>query len=71
MQLTIAMQGFNEKLRQMNQSNGKQLVLTAQDARNLQSDIYALLGELTKVTTADSSRDDIVQVNMDGGTFRS
>jgi hypothetical protein len=68
MQLTIAMQAFNEKLRQMNQSNGKQLVLPAAEARNLQADIFALLAEFTSKPVEASA--ELTQVSMDGGGFR-
>jgi hypothetical protein len=70
MQLTIAMHTFNEKLRQMNQSNGKQLVLSAQEARNLHADIFTLMAEVTTLSTTKSNTEETVTAVMDGGGFR-
>lgn len=61
---------FNDRVRQLNQTNGKILTLNAQEARNLHNDIYdllAMIAELTKETPASSN---IVSVNMDGGGFK-
>lgn len=66
MQLTLAMQSFNEKLRQMNQSNGKQLVLPAAEARNLQADIFSLLAEFA---AKPEEQQELSNVSMDGGKF--
>ena len=68
MQLTLAMQAFNEKLRQMNQANGKQLVLPAAEARNLQADIFALLAEFASKPV--EAQAESTQISMDGGGLR-
>jgi hypothetical protein len=70
MQLTIAMQSFNEKVRQMNQTNGKQLVLSAAEARNLHVDLYALLAEVTVLARNEKPDDETMQISMDGGGFK-
>jgi hypothetical protein len=70
MQLTLAIQSFNEKLRQMNQSNGKQLVLSAQEARNLHADIYSLMAEIAALASGKAGKEETVEINMDGGGFR-
>lgn len=72
MQPTLAMQFFNEKVRQLNQSNGKQVVLPAKDARNLQSDLFNLLAALADTMTVSkvAEPEEIVQINMDGGGFK-
>jgi hypothetical protein len=60
---------FNERVRAMNQTRGKNLTLTAQEAQSLHSDIYELMtqiAELTKVVDAETA---VVSVNMDGGGF--
>ena len=70
MQLTLAIQSFNEKVRQMNQSNGKQMVLTVQEARNLHADIYNLMAEVTALQQGTKDDDNTVTAVMDGGGFR-
>ena len=68
MQLTLSMQMFNEKVRQMNQTNAKQLVLSAQEARNLHTDLYSLLTELSALALDQKTFTGVVGV-MDGGGF--
>jgi hypothetical protein len=70
MQLTLAIQTFNEKVRQMNQTNGKQMVLSAAEARNLHVDLFCLLTEVTALQNRTKETDDTLTVNMDGGGFR-
>ena len=48
--------------------------MSASDARNLHTEIYALLAQIadlskTPAPTADAS-DQIIQINMDGGAFK-
>lgn len=70
MQLTIAIHAFNEKVRQMNQSNSKQIVLSAQEARNLHADLFSLMSELSVLAASKTAVvEDVVTVNVDGGGF--
>jgi hypothetical protein len=58
---------FNDKVRAMNQTNGKVLTLNPQEARNLHAEIYDLMAtvaEFSRVSTATSS------AAMDGGGFK-
>lgn len=67
-QLTLHLKNFNNKVKVMNQTNSKELVLTKLEAQNLLSDIVDLLAhctELTKVQETENS----VNVKMDGGNF--
>ena len=69
--LSIHVRNFNEKVRIMNQSQRKDLILTAQEARNLQADIFALLthiAELSKQPQANTPA--IASISMDGGGFK-
>jgi hypothetical protein len=55
----------------MNQSNSKDLVLSAQEARNLHADIFELLNQyntLNKHLRAEPAVD-VITLNMDGGKF--
>jgi hypothetical protein len=55
----------------MNQTNARQMTLSADEARNLHSDIFALLSQL-----ADENKKEVVQteaiagvVNLDAGRY--
>jgi hypothetical protein len=58
---------LNDKVRLLNQNGSKQLVLSAQEARNLHHDIFELLNNLTVKKSTQSN--DVTQVEMDGGGF--
>ena len=67
--ISIAVRTFNERVRTMNQTGGKQVVLSAAEARNLHNDIYSLLANLAELT----SQPDLIppdQIVMDGGGFK-
>jgi hypothetical protein len=58
---------FNDRVRAMNQGNGKLLTLNAQEARSLHAEIYdlmATIASLSKTTDVASTN-----INMDGGGF--
>ena len=60
---------FNDRVRAMNQSNGKILTLNQQEARNLHSEIYdlmAIIAELSKGSVISNN----IEVGMDGGYFK-
>ncbi len=64
---------FNDKVRAMNQTQSRDLVLTAQEARSLHSDIFNLLAKLAQqesgrqpVTDATASKG---ALDLDGGNF--
>lgn len=70
--LSLHVQMFNDKVRAMNQTNSRDLVLSAQEARNLHSDIFNLLAKLAELETNKPA----VQLdtrnnssNFDGGSF--
>lgn len=67
--ISIAIKNFNDKVKVLNQTNSRQLVLSAEEARNLHSDIYALLANLAELGSGGVSND-VVQINMDGGSFK-
>ncbi len=69
--LSISFQNFNNRIKQMNQTNARQMTLSADEARNLHSDIFALLSQL-----ADENKKEVVQteaiagvVNLDAGRY--
>lgn len=68
-QLSLSVKTFNERVRVMNQTNGKQVVLSAQEARSLQADIFNMLAVMAELATAAQSAAEITQIQVDGGKF--
>ena len=69
--LTLHLKMFNDKVKQMNNSQSKQLVLSAQEARNLHADLFDLLNHCATISQKlqEKRQDDVVSVGMDGGSF--
>ena len=68
--LSIHVRSFNDKVRVMNQTQNKQIVLSAVEARNLHADIFALLTHIAELS--DRPRGEptaVTQIGMDGGKF--
>jgi hypothetical protein len=70
-QLSIAVKTFNDRVKQMNQTNGKQLVLSAQEARSLHNDIFSMLANIAELASTPGPKDDVIQISVDGGGFRN
>ena len=70
--LSIHVRNFNDKVRIMNQSQSKQIVLTAIEARNLHADIFALLTHIAELSDKPTEEPTtvITQIGMDGGSFK-
>lgn len=62
---------FNDKVRAMNQTNSRDLVLTAQEARSLHSDIFSILAKLAELENQTPAQVDASRSNskFDGGSF--
>ena len=69
--LTLHLKMFNDKVKQMNNSQSKQLILSAQEARNLHSDLFDLLNHCATISKKlqEKRQDDVISVGMDGGGF--
>lgn len=68
--LSISFQNFNNRVKQMNQTNSRQLTLSADEARNLHSDIFSLLSLLADENKREVQNDDIpAVVNLDAGRY--
>jgi|TARA_Y100000389_G_C17416844_1_gene494259 hypothetical protein len=68
-QLSLHLKKFNEKIKAMNQTNAKELVLTPTDARNIHSDLFALLTKINDLTNIQKEDNQAVNVDFDGGDF--
>jgi hypothetical protein len=66
--ISIAIKNFNDRVRIMNQTGGKQVSLSADEARNLHADIFNLLANIAEL---QSLPEPLVfnQGNLDGGGF--
>jgi hypothetical protein len=63
---------FNDRVRAMNQSNGKLVTLNPQEARNLHAEIYdlmATIANLSKEINNPGAVSGSISVSMDGGKF--
>lgn len=68
-QLSLSVRTFNERVRAMNQTNGKQLVLSTQEARSLQADIFNMLAMIAELSAAKEAAGAVTQIEVDGGRF--
>lgn len=68
--LSIAIRNFNERVKQMNQTGSRQLVLNSDEARNLHSDIFQLLAIIAELQSSAEEVETITQVSLDGGGFK-
>ena len=59
---------YNDRVRAMNQTNGKLLTLNAQEARSLHSEIYDLMATIANLSSNPTANE--ISINMDGGTFK-
>lgn len=68
--LSIHVRMFNDKVRIMNQTQSKQLLLSAAEARNLHADIFALLAHIAELSDSNVTEPtQVTQIGMDGGKF--
>ena len=69
MQHSLSIQNFNNRVRQMNQTNSKQLVLSSEEARSIHADIFSLLSMIAELQNR-SDPEPVNSVFMDGGGFK-
>ena len=71
-ELSIHIKNFNDRVKAMNQTHSRELTMSAQDARNLHADIFAVLALITELSNRLASQTDqsVVEVVMDGGNFK-
>ena len=70
-QLSLHLKKFNDRVKVMNQTNAKELNLSALEARNIHSEIFELLTKINDLTEVRKQSDDNATVNVefDGGNF--
>ena len=69
--MTLHFKMLNDKVKLMNQTNGKNLTLSAAEARNLLSDIFDVLNYCYELNATKKSEEAnaVVNIAMDGGGF--
>ena len=70
-QLSLHLKAFNNRVKVMNQTNARDLTLSALEARNLQADIFDLLTQIQALTELreQQTSESTLNVEMDGGGF--
>ena len=70
-QLSLHLKNFNDRIKVMNQTNGKELTLTPLEARNIHAGIFELLTKINDLTEFKKMQEQeaLVSVEMDGGDF--
>ena len=71
--LKLHLKMFNDKVKLMNQTQSKDLTLSAQEARNIHSDLFELLNYCSflniEIKKLSSNQPNVVEVSMDGGVW--
>ena len=67
--LPLHIKKFNDKVRVLNQGNGKLLTLNAEEARSLHAEIYDLMATIANLSKQGPATD-VVNISMDGGGFK-
>lgn len=70
-QLSLHLKKFNDRVKVMNQTNAKDLNLSALEVRNIHSEIFELLTKINDLTNIKKDTDDnsTISVEFDGGGF--
>jgi hypothetical protein len=74
MNTPLHIQRFNDKIRMLNQAGSRELLLTAAEARNLHTEIFEMLAEITqlqeRVIQLTENPAGVTEVELDGGLFK-
>jgi hypothetical protein len=70
-QLSLHLKKFNDRVKVLNQTNSKDLVLSAAEARQLQADIFDLLTKINDLVDIKQRAvvEPTLQVELQGGKF--
>lgn len=67
--ITPSLSKFVEKVRVLNQSQNKSLILTATEARNLESDIMILLTTIVDLQAERLKQNQKIEIEINGPNF--
>jgi hypothetical protein len=68
--LPLHIKKFNDRVRAMNQSNGKLVTLNAEEARSLHAEIYDLMATIASLSKNVDTSSTSLNISMDGGGFK-
>ena len=69
-QLSLHLRKFNDRVKVLNQTNARELVLSAAEARQLQADIFDLLTQIQALAEVkDSNQNEVIAVQVKGAGF--
>jgi hypothetical protein len=70
-QLSLHLKNFNDKVKVMNQTNSKDITLTALEARNVHAGIFELLTKINDLAEVkkEAIAEAVVNVEVNGGNF--
>jgi len=69
-QLSLHLKKFNDRVKVLNQTNARELVLSAAEARQLQADIFDLLTQIQALAEIkDSNQNEVIAVQVRGAGF--
>ena len=67
--LSLHLRKFNDRVKVLNQTNSRELVLTAAEARQLQADIFDLLTQIQALAEVKSTEPEVIAVQVKGAGF--
>ena len=69
-QLSLHLRKFNDRVKVLNQTNARDLVLSAAEARQLQADIFDLLTQIQALAEIkESNQNEVIAVQVKGAGF--
>jgi hypothetical protein len=68
-QLSLHLRKFNDRIKVLNQTNSRELVLSAAEARQLQADIFDLLTQIQALAEVKSTEPEVIAVQVKGAGF--
>jgi len=70
-QLSLHLKTFNKRVQVMNQTNAKELTLSALEARNLHAELFELLAHIADLTEIkkEIAAESVITAVGDGGSF--
>lgn len=69
-QLSLHLKKFNDRVKVLNQTNARELILSAAEARQLLADIFDLLVQIQELTEVKSKEEpEVIKVQVNGGGF--
>lgn len=69
-QSSMHLKKFNDRVQVMNQTNARDITLTALDARNLQAEIFELLAKINDlVELKKEKKEEVINIDVGGGNF--